>query len=247
MPESKKKSRRLGRAEETARAIPNKIPFRKLKTGAVSDPDAAIAIDSGIPMPASELDFDGLSSNDNAAAYGFRVFPPDTNGDVGPNHFVQAVNTLFRVYDKKGNPETPPLKISSLFEPLGTVCASRDDGDPIVLYDTLADRWYISQFCKNAPPFRQMLAVSRTGDPTGEYFVYEFVMPNVKQNDYPKLGVWHDAIYMSTDEFFGGDYAGSGAFAFEREKLLAGDPAASYIYFDLASPTTIRLGGILPR
>jgi hypothetical protein len=246
VPESKKKSRRLGRAEETARAIPNNIPFRKLKTGAVRDPDAAIAIDSGIPMPSSELDFDGLSSNDNAAAFGFRVFPPDTNGDVGPNHFVQTVNTLFRVYDKKGNPETPPLKISSLFEPLGTACASRDDGDPIVLYDTLADRWYISQFCKNAPPFRQMLAVSKTGDPTGEYFVYEFVMPNVKQNDYPKLGVWHDAIYMSTDEFFGGDYAGSGAFAFEREKLLAGDPAAGYIYFDLASPSTIRLGGILP-
>jgi hypothetical protein len=51
---------------------------------------------------------------------------------------------------------------------------------------------------------------------------------------------------MSTDEFFGGDYAGSGAFAFEREKLLAGDPSASFIYFDLASPTTIRIGGLLP-
>ena len=122
----------------------------------------------------------------------------------------------------------------------------RDDGDPIVLYDALADRWILSQYCRNFPPFRQMIAVSKTSDPTGEYYVYEFVMPNNKLNDYAKLGVWTDAYYMSTDEFFGSDYAGTGAFAFDKEKLLAGDSTASYIYFDLASPTTIRIGGLLP-
>ncbi len=150
----------------------------------------------------------------------FVSIPPDTNGDVGPNHYVQTVNTLFRVYNKSGAAQTPPLKISSLFAPLGTTCATRDDGDPIVVYDTLSDRWLISQFCKYAPPFRQMIAVSTSGDPTGSYYVYEFVMPNVKQNDYPKFGVWHDAFYMSTDEFFGSDYAGSGVFAFDRDKMI---------------------------
>ncbi len=245
-PDPKDKSSKLGKADAAERTIPNKLPFRERVSEEPFESDAAIARVSNSPMPAPELSFEGLSSNDNAAAYGFRVLPPDTNGDVGRDHYVQTVNLLFRVYDKNGTALTPPLKISSLFAPLGTPCSTRNDGDPVVLYDNLADRWYISQYCNNAPPFRQMIAVSKTGDPTGSWFIYEFAMPNVKQNDYPKFGIWHDALYMSTDEFFGSDYAGSGAFAFDRDKLIAGDPGASYIYFDLASPTTIRIGGLLP-
>ncbi|MCW5961945.1 MAG: VCBS repeat-containing protein [Pyrinomonadaceae bacterium] len=240
------KSKKMGRAEEQAREIPNKIPFRKEIEGAPHDRDGAVSNILEQPMPLPSLSFDGISSSDNFAAYGFRILPPDTNGDVGLNHYVQSVNSLTRVYDKSGTPLTPPFKLSSIFAPLGTPCSMRNDGDPIVLYDQLADRWLISQFCSNFPPFRQLVAVSQTGDPTGAFFVYEFVMPNMKLNDYPKFGVWHDAYYMSTDEFFGSDYAGSGAFAFEREKLLIGDPSASYIYFDLASPTTLRIGGLLP-
>jgi hypothetical protein len=233
-------------AEEKARVVPNNLPFRKQIPGAIHDTDASLARVSAAPMPTPSLSFDGLSSNDNAAAYGFRVIPPDPNGDVGPNHYVQSVNSLTRVFDKTGNPMTPPFKLSSIFAPLGTPCSARDDGDPIVLYDALADRWLLSQYCNNFPPFRQLIAVSKTGDPTGAYYIYEFVMPNVKLNDYPKFGVWSDAYYMSTDEFLGGDYAGSGAFAYDKQKLLSGDASASYIYFNLGSPTTIRIGGLLP-
>ncbi len=245
-PEADKLSRRMGRAEEQARTVPNKMPFRKQIEGATHDLDAALANFSGAQMPAPARSFEGISSNDNFAAYGFRILPPDPNGDVGLNHYVQTVNLLTRVFDKNGNALTPPFRLSSIFSTLGTPCSMRDDGDPIVLYDALADRWLLSQFCNNFPPFRQMIAVSQTSDPTGAYYVYEFVMPNNKINDYPKFGVWHDAFYMSTDEFFGGDYAGSGAFAFDREKMLTGDPTASYIYFDLSSPTTQRIGGLLP-
>jgi hypothetical protein len=233
-------------ADEKARAVPNNLPFRKQVPGAIHDADAALAKVFGGQMPAPSLSFDGLNSTDNAAAYGFRMIPPDTNGDVGLNHYVQAVNALVRVFDKQGNAMTPPFKLSSIFAPLGTACSTRNDGDPIVLYDALADRWILSQFCNNFPPFRQLLAVSQTGDPTGAYYIYEFVMPNVKLNDYPKLGVWSDAYYMSTDEFLGSDYAGSGAFAFDKKKLMSGDASASYIYFNLGSPTTIRIGGLLP-
>lgn len=246
VPEAGKESGKMGRAEQQARSVPNKLPFRKQVENALPDSGRNLATFASEPMPPPGVSFEGISSNDNFASFGFRILPPDTIGDVGPSHYVQAVNSLFRVFDKSGNPLTPPLKMSSLFSVLGTGCSLRDDGDPIVLYDTLADRWVLSQFCKQFPPFRQMIAVSKTGDPTGEYFVYEFVMPNVKLNDYPKLAIWSDAIYMSTDEFFGSDYAGSGAFAFDRSKMYQGDPDASYIYFDLASPTTIRLGGLLP-
>ena len=233
-------------ADEKARAVPNNLPFRKQIPNAPHDTDGNLANITGAQMPAPLLSFEGLSSNDNAAAFGFRIIPPDTFGDAGLNHYVQAVNALVRVFDKQGNALTPPFKLSSVFAPLGTLCSTRNDGDPIVLYDALADRWLLSQFCTQMPPFRQMIAVSKTGDPTGEYYIYEFVMPNNKLNDYSKIGVWSDAFYMTTDQFFGSDYAGTGAFAFDKNKLLNGDPTASYIYFDLASPTTLRIGGMLP-
>jgi hypothetical protein len=233
-------------AEEKARAVPNNLPFRKQIKTATRDAESHLASVSAVPMPTPALSFDGLSSNDNAAAYGFRIVPPDPFGDVGPNHYVQAVNALVRVFDKNGAALTPPFKLSSLFSPLGTACSTRNDGDPIVLYDALADRWLISQFCNNFPPFRQIVAVSKTGDPTGEFYIYEFVMPNVKLNDYSKIGVWSDAFYMTTDQFSGGDYAGTGVFAFDKTKMLAGDDSAGYVYFDLSTPSTARLGGLLP-
>ncbi len=210
------------------------------------DADASIAAFSGVPMPSPSLSFDGLANKDNVDAYGLLIIPPDMNGDVGPDHYVQIVNSLVRIYDKNGAASTPPMRISDIFASLNTPCSTRNDGLPNVQYDTLADRWLISQICSNFPPFRQLVAISRTGDPTGQYYLYEFVMPNTRQHDFPKFGVWPDAYYMSSDEFLGSDYVGSGAFAFDRKKMLAGDATASYIYFNLPAPPPIRRGGLLP-
>ncbi len=210
------------------------------------DNDGAVAKTSAVPMPGTSLSFDGLSNFDNINTYGLVIIPPDMTGDVGPDNYVQAVNALVRVYDKNGGALTPPFKMSQLFAPLGTPCSTRDDGDPVVLYDPLADRWLLSQYCNNFPPFRQMIAVSKTGDPTGAYFAYEFVMPNNRINDFPKFGVWPDAFYMSDEEFLGSDYAGAGLFAFDRDKLLAGDPTASYIYFNRPSTSINRQSNFLP-
>jgi hypothetical protein len=190
-----------------------------------------------IPAPASPP-FEGISNQDNAnhPAIGFRVLPPDTVGDVGPNHYVQAVNLLFRVFDKSGNPLTPTQPISVLFAALGPPCSNTDDGDPIVLYDSFADRWIITQFMvSGAAPLSQCFAISQTGDPTGAYFTYRFVMPNLKFNDYPKLGVWPDGYYWSNNQFnlAGTAFLGVGVFALNRAKLLAGDPTANFIFFDL--------------
>lgn len=214
--------------------------------GLVHDRDGAMARMSGAPMPTPSLSFDGLTNFDNIAAYNLVIIPPDTIGDVGPAHYVQAVNSLIRIFDKNGNALTPPFRISQLFEPLGTVCSSRNDGEPVVLYDSLADRWLISQYCNPFPPFRQMIAVSKTGDPTGSYHIYEFVMPNIRLNDLAKFGVWPDGYYMSTEEFTGGDFSGMGAFAFDRTKMLGGDPTASYIYFHRPSIGPARWGNLLP-
>ena len=194
-------------------------------------------------MPAPAVTFDGLSNQDNFNVFGGRVTPPDTNGDVGPNHYVQMTNVLVRVFSKTGAPLTAPFKLSTLFASVGGGCATRDNGDPVVVYDPLADRWLLSQFCTLADPTpHQMIAVSQTPDPTGAYFVYDFRMPNDKLNDYPKLAVWPDAYYMTDNQFGAAGFAGVGVFAFDRARMLAGDPTAGFIYFDLAT----NKGGMLP-
>jgi subtilisin-like proprotein convertase family protein len=228
------------------------VPMRIFRT---ENPDAAptedpVAQESAPESltPTPSLFFGGLTSDENAAAFGFRVMPPDTIGDVGPNHYVQMVNSLFRVYDKAGNPLTPTLTLGSLWATISGACANNNDGDPIVLYDPLADRWMLSQFCTVANPFNhQLIAISKTSDPAGAYFLYDFMMPNNKFNDYPKFGVWPDAYYMTDNQFnqAGTAFLGAGVFAFDRAKMLAGDPTASYIYFDVENGNP-DIGGMLP-
>ncbi|HYU33073.1 MAG TPA: proprotein convertase P-domain-containing protein [Thermoanaerobaculia bacterium] len=192
--------------------------------------------------------FEGLNNTTNGTLLGFQVSPPDTVGDVGPNHYVEIVNLVFRVFDKAGTPLTAPLKFSTIFSALGPPCAGRDDGDPIVLYDPLADRWLLSQFCTVADPNdHQVIAISQTSNPAGAYFLYDFRMPNNKFNDYPKFGVWTDAYYMTDNQFnqAGTLFQGAGAFAFNRAKMLAGDPTANYVYFDVENGNP-AIGGMLP-
>jgi len=184
------------------------------------------------------LSFEGLSSQDNVSVAGIGLSPPDTNGDVGPNHYVQVTNVLFRVWDKNGNPLTAALRLSSLFVPLGGACTlPPGKGDPVVLYDPLADRWLVSQlgFVTSASaPYFECIAISQTSDPTGAYYLYAFQIPNNEFPDYPKLGVWPDGYYMTVNQFTnGGPQNGTGAYAFNRARMLEGDPDANLIYFDL--------------
>src|SRR5207249_10949949 len=73
--------------------------------------------------------------------------PPDVNGRVGPTQYVQWNNTSFAVFNKTtGALEYGPAAGNTLFQSLGGVCASHNDGDPVVSYDILAGRWVLSQF-----------------------------------------------------------------------------------------------------
>lgn len=199
-------------------------------------------------MPTPTFAFEGISNADNQAQLGFTVLPPDPNGDVGPNHYVQTVNLLMKVFDKTtGATLLGPIPISTLFAGLGGLCGTIDDGDPIVLYDHLADRWLISQFVVSfGAPFHQCIAISRTADPTGAYFLYDFSVGS-KFNDYAKFGVWPDGYYMTDNQFnaAGTAFLGVGVYALDRAKMLVGDPGASFIYFDLQTLNP-NLFGMLP-
>jgi hypothetical protein len=192
-------------------------------------------------MPAPLITFEGVDNIDG-------VLPPDVNGDVGPDHYVCMVNMHFCVYDKTtGDPLIPPMLMSELFADAGfpAPASTMDDGDPIVLYDHLADRWFLSQFIVSVTPCHEVIAISQTGDPTGAWYLYDFEMPNDKMNDYPKFGVWPDGYYMTDNQFAGNSWGGAGVFAFERDKMLAGDPSATYQYFDLETVDS-NYGGLLP-
>jgi hypothetical protein len=188
-------------------------------------------------MPAPIQNFEG-TNNVNG------VLPPDTTGDVGPNHYVQMVNLSFAIWDKAGNLLFGPANSNTLWSGFGGPCETTNHGDPIVLYDHLADRWLMSQFAVPAP-YYQCIAVSQTGDPLGSWYRYAFKISDTKLNDYPKFGVWPDGYYMSVNQFlFGLSWGGAGVVAFERDKMLNG-LSARQVYFDLFSVNP-NFGGMLP-
>ncbi len=158
------------------------------------------------------------------------VYPPDTDGDVGPNHYFQMINLSFAIWDKAGNRIYGPVDNSTLWAGFIGPWTGHNDGAPIVLYDEMADRWMASQFALNTSSgkFYQLVAVSATGDPLGEYYRYAFEFDDM--NDYPKMGVWPDGYY-ATFNFFGSQFIGAGVAAFERDKMLVGDPDAQMVFF----------------
>jgi hypothetical protein len=186
------------------------------------------------------LTFEGTSNVDG------RV-PPDTTGDVGPNHVVEWVNLSFAIFDRAGNTLYGPVPGNTLWAGLYGRCETSNGGDPLVLYDALADRWVISQLAFDWPhDFHQCVAVSQTPDPTGPWHRYDFLFDPDKLNDYPKLAVWPDAYYIAINQFDGPtrSWRGQGALAYDRAAMLIGRKARQ-IYFDLYSVNP-NFGGALP-
>jgi len=175
----------------------------------------------------TDQNFDGTGANNS-------VVPPDPTGDVGPNHFVQIVNLKYAIYNKSGVKLLGPFNTNQIW---GSMPHNSNDGDAIVLYDEVADRWLISQFSlPNYPavnPSYMMVAVSVTNDPTGSWSRYQYTFTDMPY--YPKWGVWQDAYYLCVNRFSTTSYLGPGAAAFDRAAMLAASPTASMIYFPVSN------------
>jgi len=148
--------------------------------------------------------------------------PPDTVGDVGLNHYVQAVNagsgTRIRILDKVGN-----LVSTFTLDSLGSGSCASGLGDPIVLYDRQADRWMISEFSGSGNYL--CVYVSKTGDPVaGGWWNYGFQCPSFP--DYPKYSVWPtDANGGQGSYIVTANDGGPGIYALDRGKMLNGQAA----------------------
>jgi hypothetical protein len=162
---------------------------------------------------------------------------------VGPNHYIQLVNdsngSRFQIWDKNGNTLVGSTVLTDLWNAGGNCAVGH--GDPIVLYDHLADRWMMSEFADIGNHL--CIYISRTSNPvSGGWYLYDFTTPSFP--DYPKYGLWTDAYYVST-------YEGSLAvYALDRNNMLAGNTARPFVRFTISalSPwcTNVRNTRILP-
>ncbi len=178
-----------------------------------AEPDPVIQTDNGIKtISAPIVNFDGQSDANSC--------PNDPNGAVGPTQYIQAYNSSYMVYSKTGAVLKGPVDLKSIFTNI-----PGDDGDPVILYDKFADRWFISEFQVSKNPCGFSVAISKTNDATGAYYVYNFSNSgwNTSSNypDYLKFSVWSDGYYMTAN------LQPQQIMVLDRAMMLAGKPAAA--------------------
>src|SRR5258706_1458689 len=193
------------------------------------------------PAPAPLNVFEGLDRFNWGAGS-----PPDTNGDVGPNNYIQTVNTSIGVFRKTDGFQEAAFSFNTFMSQgnFGNLCDTNNFGDPVVVYDTFEDRWIITDFAfvldvsnNVVAPSYQCIAASKTGNPvTGGWNFYSIQVTD-GYNDYPKFGIWPDGLYMSANMFSfgaGSTFKTARAWAFNKAQMYAGSPTVKVVTFDIA-------------
>jgi hypothetical protein len=142
------------------------------------------------------------------------VSPADPTLAVGPNHVIQMINnstsSKYRMWNKTG---------TQLYEGLlSTITGITGGGDPVALYDQLADRFILTEFGNGTNFF--YVAVSQTPDPGGPGYIYSFNTPDFP--DYPKYAMWENMYTVTSNET-----VDNGIYAMDRTKMLAGNLTAT--------------------
>ena len=220
-------------ADGADESVPSSVSPKAIATAAAS-----------AQTPGTDIDFDGLDFASWGAGH-----PPDTNGDVGPTYYIQTVNTSIGIYDKSNGNRVAAFTFNAFMSQgnFGNLCDTDNFGDPVVLYDTFDDRWFVTDFAfkldgsgnVNPQHVFQCFAVSKTGDPVnGGWNFYSIESPG-GLGDYPKFGVWPDGIYMSANMFgyaASGSYFGFHVWALNKEQMYDGAPSPQVV--DFAGPSS---------
>lgn len=165
------------------------------------------------------------------------VDPADPCIDVGPNHVIQMINggsgSYFKVWDKNGNVLANATYLDNYMG------FSAGAGDPIVLYDEMADRWLMSEFASSGNVLH--VAISTTANPLGSWYTYSYNATNFP--DYPKYSIWNNAYLVTTNE------NSSAVYALNRTQMLSGTsgtaqrftiPHFGTIAFQAATPVSLN-------
>ena len=189
------------------------------------------------PAPELVASFDGLGYGfegpDGTARFGN---PSDNTLAVGPDHVMQIVNSRMAVFSKAGKRyETTgqvlygPAETRNVFKGFGGPCEKYNNGDAVARYDQLAGRWLIVM-----PIFRRSeegtyamcYAVSKTADPFGPWYRYEFMRELFP--DYPRPAVWPDGYYVTTST--GDNVIQKHAAVVDRSAMLEGREATEQMF-----------------
>jgi hypothetical protein len=192
--------------------------------------------DSGpLSIPTPSLNFDGLGNLDS-------LILPDVNGDVGTDYYVQVVDLHYQIWDKTGQSIYGPAPLDEIWSGFGSPCEGNTAANPLLLYDTLADRWVLGQYTTSSP-YGMCLAVSKSSDPFGTYRRYFFSLSTDVYYDSPRLGVWPDGYYIGANRIISDTLAGTSALVFERAPMLTGQTAT---YQEHQLPANLTLDSLLP-
>ena len=214
-----------------------RVPNRQMLPGAglrstVDRPDALRQATEGpLPGPTVDQSFEGMSNT-------FGVAPPDTNGDVGIDHYIQYINLGWQIFNKAdGTPASPVMAGNTFWAGFGGACQTNNSGDPIVLYDHLADRWMFMQFTTSVNSL--CFAVTTTADPMGPYNRYQYIFTNFP--DYPKVGLWTDeggsqSAYTLSTNNFAASFVDVMMAVVERDVMIAGGAAQIISFFEGGTP-----------
>ncbi|MCF6169425.1 MAG: GEVED domain-containing protein [Bacteroidales bacterium] len=189
-------------------------------------PDPGEQTQMGWVMP------NGRGLDNNYAGQNSPYYPPDCNGTVGPSHYFQVVNLTYQIFNKSdGSSAAGPSDLNTIFDP-GLPGVGCNDGDPIVLWDEHADRWFYAEFSLCGANDYMLIAVSTSNDPTGTWYSWSFDVDD--KPDYMKFGIWQDGYYMATNTANGND-----VYVFERDAMIAGNASPTMVGFDNPSrPST---------
>src|SRR5579871_957349 len=190
---------------------------------------------TGGPLVSATVGLNLLGVGNGFPGYSVPDAPPDVNLAVGDTQVVQWVNVSYAIFDKNtGAVIAGPILGNAFWSGFGGACQNTNSGDILPQWDKVAHRWVMSQNVFPSPN-ATCFAISTTADATGTYYRYQFSQPGFP--DYPKIGIWPDAYYQSQNNFgsTGNLFQGARACAYDRTKMVAGDPTAQQICFQASS------------
>jgi hypothetical protein len=209
-----------------------------------SSVEAQASISPMVPSTAG-LNFDGIAAG---AENGQPI--PDVNGAVGATQYVQTQDTQggeWAVFDKTtGNMTFGPISSIKIWKGFAAPCGNTVSAQTLVNYDKAAGRWIMARHAYPTTGVNYIcIAVSQTSDATGKWNLYGYPFSTTFP-DYPKLGVWPDAYYMSFNMLTSTSphtFIAPMVCAFDRNGMIAGSATpANPICFQ---PTT-TLSTLLP-
>ena len=203
------------------------------------------------PNPTPNTFAGGVVTQNFAGLPYTNVSPADPNMCAGPTAVIQTINnsssSYFKIWDLNGNVLLNQTLIVNLVASPGYT----GSGDPVAVYDQMADRFLLTEFghAGAGSGINTLIAcISQTGNPLGAWNIYKFT-DNTFFPDYPKWSAWPNAYYASTNDFntAGTAYLGSSVYAFNRAKMLVGDPTAEAQRFRLTfNSFPVNVSGVTP-